>query len=213
MKKMTILAAIASMANANTQCVDAYTQVAATEKVKAESRLAVAKNLKKTAEGLLDTAKKALPAAKKAVTDFEGNIQTAEFKAAQEEYNLAYEASLGPAAEFRALKQVRDAKLDAMRAAFNDYEALQQLQDAYKDSWEKARKLASDLEFAESKDSTPQGAKDLLVYQGRAAEAKKKYDDITGDTQKAKEIYEAAGEDYLKADQERQAAQEVSVAA
>lgn len=81
------------------------------------------------------------------------------------------------------------------------------------EAWNDAKKLVTDLEFAEARDPTTKGTADLVIYRERRDAAQVKYDNIVLDAQKAKEIYEAAGEIYLAADKERQEAQEVSVAA
>jgi hypothetical protein len=60
MKKITVLAVIASLANAQTdsnKCVDEYTEEAINEKVRSDSRVSVATNLKTVAKGLVDGVK------------------------------------------------------------------------------------------------------------------------------------------------------------
>ena len=77
MKKMTVLAVIASLANAqtdSTKCVDEYTEEAINEKVRADSKASVAANLKTVAQGLVDNVKVELPKKKLELEEFEGAI-------------------------------------------------------------------------------------------------------------------------------------------
>lgn len=152
---------------------------------------------------MLDTAEKELPAAKQAIEDFESTLDVAEFKAATDAYNVAYQNSLNPLNVFKSLKTVSDSKLDAMRAAFNDYEAFQGLEESYKQNLAQDTKNYTDLEFAQSRDPSESQRLELIVLNRRIEVSQAKYDQVVLDTAKAKAVYDAAGDAYLAANKDR----------